>query len=107
MKLKIGDIVRVKTYEELNDTELDGDWDWPYTYSQGVKGKIRKIEKGANGRLKIFLRFNFHEMFIVNPYVDDDYGDATYILEENERVSFSIDEIIFEKKFQSLELELE
>jgi hypothetical protein len=105
MKLKIGDIVRVKTYEELNDTDLDWDWDWPYTYSQGVKGKIRKIEEGANGRLKIFLRFNFHEMFTVNPYVDGERGDATYILEENERVSFSIDEIIFEKNLYSLELE--
>lgn len=103
MKLKIGDIVRVKTYEELEE-ENGGDWDWPYAYSQGVKGKIRKIEKGANGRLKIFLRFDFHEMFIVNP-CDNGCEDATYILEENERVSFSIDEIIFEKNLYSLELE--
>lgn len=106
MKLKIGDTVRVKTYDELEE----GDWDWPYQYSQGVKGKIKKIEKRTNGELEIFLHFNSHEMFVVNPYNEEDESDEDesneqYILEENERVSFSIDEIIIEKNFQSLELE--
>lgn len=101
MKLKIGDTVRVKTYDELEE----GDWDWPYQYSQGVKGKIKKIERRTNGELKIFLHFNSHEMFAVNPYNEEDDSNEQYILEENERIYFSIDEIILEKNFQSLELE--
>jgi hypothetical protein len=33
MKIKVGDIVRVKTYDELEESADGGDWDWPYTYS--------------------------------------------------------------------------
>jgi len=103
MKFKVGDIVKVKTYDELEESANGGDWEWPYTYSQGVKGIIRKIENKKSlvdntFRKRYYLKFFPEEMFEVNPYIRD-YGDdedqTEFILEENQNVPFEECELNF------------
>ena len=103
MKFKVGDIVKVKTYDELEESANGGDWDWPYTYSQGVKGIIRKIENKKSlinntFHKKYYLKFFPKEMFEVNPYIrnyGDDEDQTEFILEENQNVPFEECELNF------------
>jgi len=101
MEFKIGDIVRVKTYDELEESAFGGDWDWPYMYSQGVKGIIRKIENKKSidntFRKRYYLKFSSKEMFEVNPYPEygDDENQTKLILEENQNVPFEEHELNF------------
>ena len=114
MKFKVGDIVKVKTYDELEESANGGDWDWPYTYSQGVKGIIRKIENKKSldntFRKRYYLKFSSKEMFEVNPYIreyGDDEDQTEFILEENQSVPFEECELILVKTNNSRMIDLE
>lgn len=99
MNFKVGDTVRVKTYDELEESGYCGEWNWPYTYSQGVKGIIKKIENKKSldntFRKRYYLKFSSKEMFEVNPYIGeyDDHEDQNEftlkkILDRNQNVPY-------------------
>jgi hypothetical protein len=110
MKIKVGDIVRVKTYDELEESADGGDWDWPYTYSQGVKGIIRKIENKKSTvdntfHKRYYLKFSFEEMFETNPAYEDDEEQMEYIFKENQEVPLEECELILKKNTKIIDLE--
>jgi hypothetical protein len=104
MKLKVGDIVRVKTKQELKADGLDWDWDWPYRYSQGVLGIVKKIKK-VRERFNYYLKFDLKKMFDTNQIdtlLEEEQKED--IIAENEAVPFNIEElVVLKNKIMSLE----
>jgi len=97
MKFKIGDKIRIKTYEELEEENIGGDWDWPYQYSQGVSGVIKRVSKNS-----YYIKFNINEMFSINEVSEEE--DKREIIKQNENTPYSEEEfVVLKNKILNLE----
>lgn len=57
MKLKIGNLVRVKTKVELEVDGVSPTWDEPYVYSQGCLARIAEV-RGKKTKTNYLLKFD-------------------------------------------------
>lgn len=57
MKLKIGNLVRVKTKIELETDGITPNWNEPYIYSQGCLARIVEI-RDEKRKINYLLKFN-------------------------------------------------
>ena len=97
--IKIGDIIRVKTREELEREHIPCDWDKPEEDLQGLTGKIAEVildeNTGHDGR-KYPYRIKFDSL--PDWFLEDD-------IEYCSQISFALEEIIVLKYTNCFEIE--